>query len=593
MSELKSMEDKRTAFAVLLCMFLLMFWMEMVMAPYNRRPMPTPATPNNQQQTIPQASNVEGTQNQPIAKPNIQITNANSVAPTSSSSPNVGNPNAAQLKALGNIVVDSNDLQIIISNLGGRLSNVLLKNHKAHLGSDSPLDLVLMSETSALPLGISFGSLNDSFVEYHLVETSVNPTNTNKYTVPNNAPLQVKLKGTLQNSALQNAIEITKSFRFQPDSHLIDLDINLSQASPDGAKMWLEWTHFETSLTGSESHNPNWITTLSTANSITQMQLNQVNPQIMELGQSSWVSYGNKYFMAALVAPANTSNARTGRDGNVYYTRISGGDTASNFHIYLGPKNHSDLIKTGFQLERNVDLGWFAFVAHPLLAGIKFLYALLGNYGLAIILLTLIIKALFLPLTITSFNSMQAMQALQPEMKALRERIQDPNQLNKEVMALYKKHGVNPMGGCLPMLIQLPVFLGLYNALNYSIELRHAPFALWINDLSSPEKLQLMGVGIPVMVILMGASMFIQQMTTPSAMDPQQKKIMMLMPIVFTISFWIFPFPSGLVLYWLVNNLISIIQQMHIRSQKKGGALQGTVIASVVIFAMGYILTLI
>ena len=188
---------------------------------------------------------------------------------------------------------------------------------------------------------------------------------------------------------------------------------------------------------------------------------------------------------------------------------------------------------------------------------------------------------------------MNAMQKLQPEIKALRDRIQDPTQLNQEMMALYKKHGVNPMGGCLPMLIQLPVFLGLYNALNNSIEMRHAPFALWITDLSSVERLEVFGIGIPVMVLLMGASMFLQQWTTPSSADPQQKKIMMMMPVIFTISFVIFPFPSGLVLYWLVNNLISIIQQVYLRSEKHASAIQGTFLASILIFFVGYVLTLI
>jgi YidC/Oxa1 family membrane protein insertase len=187
---------------------------------------------------------------------------------------------------------------------------------------------------------------------------------------------------------------------------------------------------------------------------------------------------------------------------------------------------------------------------------------------------------------------MKAMQDLQPEMKALRERIKDPTQLNQEIMGLYKKRGVNPMGGCFPMLIQLPVFLGLYNALLYSIELRHAPFALWVTDLSSPEGLLIFGIQVPVMIILMGLSMIWQQHTTPSAMDPVQKRVMLLMPVVFTIMFIIFPFPAGLVLYWLVNNLISIVQQRFLRSEGGHSALKGTIVGSILIFAFGFVLTL-
>jgi YidC/Oxa1 family membrane protein insertase len=233
----------------------------------------------------------------------------------------------------------------------------------------------------------------------------------------------------------------------------------------------------------------------------------------------------------------------------------------------------------------------FSFLAHPILALMKFFYSFIGNYGLSIILLTLLIKLGFLPLTQSSFKSMQAMQELQPEIAALRERVTDPNILNQELMTLYKKRGVNPLGGCFPMLIQIPVFLGLYNALLNSIDLRHEAFALWINDLSAPESLKLFGIGIPLMILLMGASMLIQQLTQPSTMDPQQKKIMMFMPVIFTGMFILHPMPSGLVLYWLTNNLISIVQQYSIRENRRISPLQATAYASLVIFSFGFILT--
>jgi YidC/Oxa1 family membrane protein insertase len=199
-----------------------------------------------------------------------------------------------------------------------------------------------------------------------------------------------------------------------------------------------------------------------------------------------------------------------------------------------------------------------------------------------------------LPLSKASFESAKKMQNLQPEIKALRERIKDPTQLNQEMFALYKRKGVNPMGGCFPVLIQIPVFLGLYNALLNALELRHAPYALWIKDLSAPENLQLFGIGIPVMVLLMAASMIYQTWTTPNpSADPTQQKMMMIMPVVFAGMFIVFPMPAGLVLYWLVNNIISIIQQLYMRSSEKGSVYIGTLVASVVIFGVGYLLTLI
>jgi YidC/Oxa1 family membrane protein insertase len=213
---------------------------------------------------------------------------------------------------------------------------------------------------------------------------------------------------------------------------------------------------------------------------------------------------------------------------------------------------------------------------------------------MAIIALTLIVKTVMLPLSKASYSSMKKMQEVQPEIKALRERIKDPTQLNQEIFALYQRRGINPMGGCFPIAIQIPVFLGLYNALLNSIELRHAGFALWITDLSAPERLEMFGVGVPVMVLLMSASMIIQQWTTPNpSADPQQQKMMMLMPVVFAAMFIIYPMPAGLVLYWLVNNIISITQQVYMRNTAKGSVYTATFVTSLLILGVGYILTLI
>jgi len=575
------MEDKRTAIAVLLCMFLLMFWMEWVMAPYNRRPLPN----NNPNQTAPATSQ---TSNQQPSANGAQAVNTNSGQTGAVAVPATAHPNPAQLKTAGSVIIESENLLVTVTNLGARLSSVQLKKFNAFLGSKALLDLVRTKESASLPLGILAGNINDEFVEYHLKEfTQGSKLENGNYFVKSGAPAQFTFVGSHP-----SGIEFTKTLKFNSDSYVIDIDIALSKPAPDGSSIWLEWTHFDADHASNQRLNHNSYTVLGDNNKVRLLQLTEVVPPVMELGHSLWASFGDKYFMATLIAPAGGADTRVGQESDVFFTRLSSSDKSGAYHLFVGPKTHGDLATTGYQLERNVDLGWFAFVAHPLLGAINFFYKLLGNYGLAIILLTLLIKAAFLPLTKTSFQSMRAMQALQPEMKALRERIQDPNQLNKEIMALYKKHGVNPMGGCLPMLIQLPVFLGLYNALNYSIELRHAPFALWINDLSSPEKLEVLGIGIPVMVLMMGASMLIQQLTTPSAADPQQKKIMLMMPIIFTFSFVIFPFPSGLVLYWLVNNLISIIQQMNLRGKGNSGTLQGTIIASLIIFGIGYVLTL-
>ena len=220
-------------------------------------------------------------------------------------------------------------------------------------------------------------------------------------------------------------------------------------------------------------------------------------------------------------------------------------------------------------MEQAVNFGFFDILAKPLLWVLKFFNNYLHNYGWAIILLTILVKIVFWPLTHKSYKSMKDMQKLQPKMAKIREKHKDNREkMNQEMMALYKTYKVNPMGGCLPMVIQIPVFFALYSLLGYAIELRQAHFLLWINDLAAPDRLPIgvpipyVGDGIPVLTLLMGASMFIQQKMTPTTGDPTQAKLMLFLPVVFTFMF--INFASGLVLYWLVNNVLSIGQQYYI-----------------------------
>jgi YidC/Oxa1 family membrane protein insertase len=234
---------------------------------------------------------------------------------------------------------------------------------------------------------------------------------------------------------------------------------------------------------------------------------------------------------------------------------------------FAGPKEDDVLKSVGENLEGLVDYGWFSVLAKPLVWLLKASNRVTGNYGIDIILLTIVIKIIFYPLTQKSMASMRKMQDLAPIITKLREKYKgDQAKLNQEMMNLYKTYKINPFGGCLPMLLQIPVFIALYKGLMVAIELRHAPFALWINDLSAPEQLWDITIGgftlpIRLLPLLMGASMFLQQKMMPATgMDPTQQKIMMFLPLIFTFLFW--GFPTGLVIYWLVNNVLSIGQQM-------------------------------
>ncbi len=286
-------------------------------------------------------------------------------------------------------------------------------------------------------------------------------------------------------------------------------------------------------------------------------------------GDILWTSLHSKYFMAALVPRSEIDSAVVREDGGFLVgLRYRGGSRGEGqFLLFAGPKDQTIFQQVsrdyGVSLEEAIDLGIFSFLSGPALTGLRFFHRVTGSYGLAIILLTVLIKIIFYPLTQKSTKSMQAMQKLQPKMKQIREIFKDDKQrMNEEVMKLYKEHGANPLGGCLPMVLQIPVFFALYNALLGAIELRQAPF-LWMLDLSAPETgiftIPGLDIDFRLLVLLMGGSMFLQQKMTPAAGDPMQQKMMLFMPIIFTFMFY--TFPSGLVVYWFTNNILTIIQQ--------------------------------
>jgi YidC/Oxa1 family membrane protein insertase len=247
-----------------------------------------------------------------------------------------------------------------------------------------------------------------------------------------------------------------------------------------------------------------------------------------------------------------------GKDDNpvVYFDAAQN----ENIHGYIGPKEHKVLKAIDPMLTNAVEYGWFTFAAKPLFAVLSWLHGILGNWGWAIIALTALIRAILYPLTYKGMVSMQKMKILAPKLKELKEKYKkDPQKLNAMTMEMYKKNGANPLGGCLPMLLQIPVFFTLYRTLLNSVELQGAPWILWIHDLSRMDPYY-------VLPILMGASMFMQQRMTPNNFtDPMQEKVFKYLPIIFT--FFFVTFPSGLVLYWFTNNLFSIAQQYMVNKQ--------------------------
>jgi YidC/Oxa1 family membrane protein insertase len=282
-------------------------------------------------------------------------------------------------------------------------------------------------------------------------------------------------------------------------------------------------------------------------------------------GDISWVALQDKYFMSVVI-PTGATAALVRKEGDrlasalVRFPAPSASQPLS-LRLYAGPKEYETLKTLDAGLEDTIDFGWFIFgswsvvkaVAKPLFAVLLFLYDYTHNFGFAIVILTVGIKLLFAPLQYKSYKSMKEMAVIQPKVLALQTKYKDDrDRLNRELIKLYRDHKVNPAGGCLPMLLQMPVFVALFNILYMTIDLRQAPFVLWVTDLSVPDPYY-------VLPILMGVTMMIQQKITPTTMDPTQAKIMLLLPAFMTLLF--LNFASGLVLYWFTNNLLTIGQQ--------------------------------
>jgi len=441
------------------------------------------------------------------------------------------------------IVVDTDLGRITITTRGGRLLSLELKAYRQSVGPESPpLSLVGASEILPVTLQLTDGQ-SDAAVQYGADVSTIQ--------VHGSERRDVVLRG-----ALSDGREIEKRFTFQGDRYEFEVAAKIAGTKPSGLTLPAPPPLDPTGV-GQETAVALQGTKFAyhAVSSITE-------EHPLELAQATWSGFATHYFLTAIVplpGPSDTVFSLPGK-GVAPVVRHNGSGDGSTFVVYAGPKDEASLERAGHGLRRALDFGYFWFAAIPLLHALRLLNRVFGNYGVAIILLTTAVKIVTIPLTQTTFRSMREMQKLQPQMSKLRERFKDdPAALQKEMMELYRRHRVNPFSGCLPMVLQIPIFIGLYNALSSAIELRHAPFALWIGDLSAPDRLMMAGYGIPVLTLLMGASMLIQQWITPQQGDPTQQRVMMLMPLIFTFMF--INLPSGLVLYWLVNNVLTITQQ--------------------------------
>ena len=480
------------------------------------------------------------------------------------------------------IVVDTPLVHAALSSVGGRLVSLQLTHYRTTIDPRSPpLELVSSVMGADAPLGVVLrgaAAWNDRRLSYRPSTTSL--VLTEKQTG------DILLRGQLPDGG-----EIEKTLHFDAASYAFGMELRVSDPAHRFNEAGLSWTHGVAENTSRYFFQGPEALVGGKLLHFTDSQLSQgvIVPDPRSATESPpavfWAGYADSYFLSAMV-PRENDPVRlwVKLDQGQIFTELLVPLAAVSaepypFVVYVGPKDLHALSLVGHHLDRTVNLGWFGFVAEPMLRILKLFHRFTGNYGIDIILLTVLVKLVTVPLTQKSYKSMQELQKLQPQMKKLQEKYADDRTaLNKEVMELYRRHNVNPLGGCLPMVFQMPIFIGLYNALLSAVELRHARFALWINDLSAPDRLPpiphpplavVAGVDIrvPVLTLLMGVSMVIQQRMTPASADPTQQRMMMIMPLVFTVMF--INFPSGLALYWLVNNVLTIAQQMILQRRAK------------------------
>ncbi len=448
------------------------------------------------------------------------------------------------------IEVETDVLRIAITPVGGRLARIELKTYRQAVDPKSaPLDLV--QPGPVLPGTVSIGaSASDAAFTYAADRTGLALTGSEQGDV-------------VLTATGHDGLQLQKRYRFTGDGYVFEVNAR-AEGTAAPSTLGLVLTPVPVESTRARG------TAIALAGHLVEKPITDLVKAPTRIDASTWAGFSAQYFLTvALPGTGSAPALLTAVDGTPVVRLDSPlADGQASFAVYAGPKDREDLSRAGHDLDRALDFGWFWFIAIPLLRALRLLHAALGNYGVAIIVLTAMVKLATAPLTRTTFRNMREMQKIQPQMAKLRERFKDDQvALQKEMMELYRRHRVNPFSGCLPMVLQLPIFVGLYNALSHAIELRHAPFALWINDLSAPDRLMVGGVGVPVLTLFMGASMFLQQWLTPQQGDPAQQRMMMFMPLVFTFMF--INFPAGLVLYWLVNNVLTIGQQyMMMRTMK-------------------------
>jgi len=455
-------------------------------------------------------------------------------------------------------------LDITIDTQGGNIVGAKLLDYSKEMHSKEPIE-ILNNKKSTLYLSQS-GLLSEVGPDTNQALANYQVNQRSYRLAKGKNEIIVPLKWTNN-----RGVAVNKVFKFKRGEYLIDVVYQINNQS---SKVWtgksytqLQRKAFEKKRAIFDFHTYIGASVSSPESKYEKLSFKKMRGQNLDRTvQGGWAAMQERYFLSAWIPNAEQSNH--------YYSHVSDDDIYTlgilsptinvlpknsktvSAQFYVGPEIAKTLKAIAPGLDLTIDFGWLWFISIGIFWLMSQIYAFIGNWGVAIILVTLSIKLMFYHLSAKSYYSMANMRKLQPRVEALKQRHgEDKQKMGVALMELYKKEKVNPLGGCLPMLVQIPVFLSLYWVLIESVQLRHAPFMFWIQDLSSKDPFY-------VLPILMGASMLLQQKLSPPPPDPTQAKVMMLMPIFFTVLF--LAFPAGLVLYWLVNNSLSILQQWYI-----------------------------
>jgi len=547
--------EKRTILAIILSMLVIMIW-QLMFAPPAKKP-------------VPKEEPVE----KRVAKEREE----------EGSSEGVRDAMEAGQEVLRDVVVETPLYRAVFTTAGARLKKWTLKEYKdrvqtvvlwrrKELGPPKPVQMISVEGSEDLPLAtevqISGSHYGDVLFEADRSELVVEEGDEGSIVFV---------------GRLGEGLAIVKRYRFHGDEYSVDLNVELinrgtTTVSPETTLNWY-------GVVGRSGRYTFAGPSVLSGNAVERLKVKEIKKGMRFTGDVKWMADEENYFVS-LIAPRNIGDVTVevrerqsadaaqgvGFENRMTFTRegvAPGEKVGSSFRIYVGPKLPELLKALDVEAEKAVNFGkYLGSIEKILLRFLEFAYDVTGNYGVAIIILSVLLKVIFWPLSRKSYRSMQEMQKIQPEMKMLQEKYKNDRQrLNQEMMALYKRRKVNPVGGCLPMLIQFPFLIALYKALPLSFNLRHAPFLLWIQDLSAADTFFVDQLPLPLLgntpvgplPLLMGVSMLIQQKMSPTMGDPRQARMMMIMPIMFIFIF--LSFPSGLVLYWFVQNLLTIGEQ--------------------------------